>query len=112
METYAKATLYVPKSTYNAYWLAKVWGDFKNIVEMEEGATTANESITANQNFNLNLSSNGIYIETQEPTEVYICTIKGQTVLHKSINGNETIQLPQGLYIVKVGNQTKKVIIK
>lgn len=107
-----EATLYVPKGTYNAYWLAKGWGDFKNIVEMEEGATTANESITANQNFNLNLSSNGICIETQEPTEVYICTIKGQTVLHKSINGNETIQLPQGLYIVKVGNQTKKVIIK
>lgn len=112
LETYAKATLYVPKSTYNAYWLAKVWGDFKNIVEMEEGATTANESITTNQDFNLNLSSNGIYIETQEPTEVYICTIKGQTVSHKSINGNETIQLPQGFYIVKVGNQTKKVIIK
>ena len=57
LEICTNATLYVPHGTYNAYWLAKSWGDFKNIVEMEEGATTANESISAEQDSKITPSS-------------------------------------------------------
>ena len=28
-----KCTLYIPKGSYNVYWTAPGWGDFKNIVE-------------------------------------------------------------------------------
>ena len=30
-----KCTLYVPKGTFQDYWLADVWGDFENIVEYD-----------------------------------------------------------------------------
>ena len=30
-----KCTLYVPKDTFQDYWLADVWGDFENIVEYD-----------------------------------------------------------------------------
>ena len=105
-------TLYIPKGTYNAYWLAKGWGDFKNIVEMEEEATTANESISAKQDSKITPSMNGLEIETATPMEIYVCNFNGKTVLHKTVNGNESIQLLQGLYIVKIGGQTTKVLIK
>ncbi|MBR1513149.1 MAG: DUF1565 domain-containing protein [Bacteroidales bacterium] len=36
----------------------------------------------------------------------------GQTVLTREIDGKETIELPRGLYVVKMGNATQKVIVE
>ena len=36
----------------------------------------------------------------------------GQTVLTRKIDGKETFELPQGLYIVKLGNASQKVIVE
>ncbi len=36
----------------------------------------------------------------------------GQTLLNHEIDGKESIALPQGLYFVKIGNTTQKVIIE
>lgn len=35
----------------------------------------------------------------------------GQTILTKDIDGQEYIALPRGLYVVKIGNTTQKMIV-
>lgn len=36
----------------------------------------------------------------------------GQTLLSKNINGQETIELPQGIYLVRLGNAVQKVLVR
>ena len=36
----------------------------------------------------------------------------GQTVLTREIDGKENIELPRGLYVVRIGNATRKVIVE
>ena len=36
----------------------------------------------------------------------------GQTLLSKDLDGKETIDLPRGIYLVKLGNATKKVVVE
>lgn len=103
--------LYVPKGSYSNYWLADNWGDFQTIIEMDYDPT-ANEEIQPEQNINILSSKGNITIEANKPTNIFVYTINGQMVLNKSICGNENIQLPQGFYIVKAGNQTQKVMVK
>lgn len=103
-------TLYVPKGTYTTYWLADGWCKFKNIVESD--LLTANESIVEANVFDLSQVEKGIAIRVERPTQVAIYAIDGQLLLHKQIESEETIALPQGLYVVKAGGQTAKVRVK
>jgi hypothetical protein len=36
----------------------------------------------------------------------------GQTIITREINGKETIELPQGLYFVKMNGVTRKVVVE
>ena len=36
----------------------------------------------------------------------------GQTIITKEIDGRESIALPRGLYVVKIGNATRKVVVE
>lgn len=103
-------TLYVPKGAYAAYWLADGWCNFKNIVESD--MQTANEPIVEVNVFDLRQVEKGIAIRVERPTQVAIYAIDGQLLLNKSIESEETIALPQGLYVVKAGGQTAKVRVK
>lgn len=42
-----KCTLYVPQGTYQDYWLAEGWGDFKNIAEYD--ATKVDNSVAGKE---------------------------------------------------------------
>lgn len=103
-------TLYVPKGAYTTYWLADGWCKFKNIVESD--LLTANESIVEANAFDLRLVEKGIAIRVERPMQLAIYAIDGQLLLHKQIESEETIALPQGLYVVKAGGQTAKVRVK
>ena len=103
-------TLYVPKGTYTAYWLADGWCDFKNIVESD--LLTANEPIVEANAFDLSQIEKGIAIRVERPMQVAVYAINGQLILNKQIESEETIALPQGLYVVKAGDQTAKVRVK
>lgn len=103
-------TLYVPKGAYAAYWLADGWCCFKTIVESD--MQTANEPIVEANAFDLHQVEKGIAIRVERPTQVAIYAIDGQLMLHKQIESEETIALPQGLYVVKAGGQTAKVRVK
>ena len=41
-----------------------------------------------------------------------ISNVMGQTVLTRQIDGKETISLPRGMYFVKLGNQTRKIVVE
>lgn len=41
-----------------------------------------------------------------------ISNMVGQTILNKEIDGKTTIELPQGLYFVKLGGETRKIVVE
>lgn len=41
-----------------------------------------------------------------------ISNMVGQTILNKKIDGKTTIELPQGLYFVKLGGETRKIVVE
>jgi hypothetical protein len=101
--------LYVPKGSYVAYGLAYVWSDFFNIIEEEDG--TAINTIS-NDNVAIHSTTNGIAIATQEAAPVAIFNIAGQQVYQSVINGSREIALSKGVYIVRVGKESHKVIVQ
>ena len=103
-------TLYVPKGAYTTFWLADGWCEFETIVESD--MPTANEPIVEANAFDLRQVEKGIAIRVERPMQVAIYAIDGQLMLHKQIESEETIALPQGLYVVKAGGQTAKVRVK
>ena len=36
----------------------------------------------------------------------------GQNLLTKEIDGKEKVELPQGVYVVKMGNETRKIVVE
>lgn len=112
-DTKNNCTLNVPKGSYNAYWSAKEWGDFKTIIEIDSDPTvpTVNETIQTTSEFNVVSNKDGITIDVKEPMNIQLYSINGKLIWRKLIKGNENIQLSQGIYIVSTGKQTQKVII-
>ncbi len=54
-----------------------------------------------------------ICITTQgQSVLVSIFNISGQKIYNSEINGNENINLPAGIYIIKINNKTMKIIVK
>ena len=50
---------------------------------------------------------------TVEGTGMFIVTnALGQTILTKEIDGQTTVALPQGMYFVKLGNETRKIVVE
>lgn len=56
--------------------------------------------------------ANGISIETANQTNVSIFSITGLMVCNQTIDKNEFIKVPTGIYAVRAGNQIFKVVVK
>jgi len=56
--------------------------------------------------------SNGIYIDTKEAASIVVYNLSGQIVYQNVINGSTEITLDKGVYIVRVNNESQKVIVK
>jgi hypothetical protein len=57
-----------------------------------------------------NPSKSSVTIEGQGM--LVITNTLGQTVLTKKIEGKTKVELPQGLYFVKMGNETRKIVVE
>ncbi len=57
-----------------------------------------------------NPSNSSVTIEGQGM--LVITNTLGQTVLTKKIEGKTKVELPQGLYFVKMGNETRKIVVE
>lgn len=107
----SKQILYVPDGYYDVYWLAKGWGEFKTIIEINY-EPTANETILLKNELSIKNITNGILIDTNKMVNVYIYNINGKLLYNKKVVGNRQITLPNGIYIVSADNKTHKIVIK
>lgn len=107
----SKQILYVPNGCYDVYWLAKGWGEFKTIIEINY-EPTANETILLKNELSIKNITNGILIDTNKMVNVYIYNINGKLLYNKKVVGNRQITLPNGIYIVSADNKTHKIVIK
>ena len=109
-DTIDSCVLYIPKGTYNEYYLAPGWGDFKDIREFDD-KPTSNESVKP-ETLSISVMANGISINSNLEVLMSIYSIGGQLVYHKLILGHEQISLSKGVYIVVYDNYRQKVIVK
>ena len=86
------ATLYVPVGASNTYRAADVWQNFSLIEEFE---TTGIEDINAIAG-----------------KDVTVYTTSGTLVLRVPNYNGEPLPLPTGVYVVRTGNASKKVVVK
>ena len=86
------ATLYVPVGASNTYRAADVWQNFSLIEEFE---TTGIEDINAIAG-----------------KEVTVYTTSGTLVLRVPNYNGEPLPLPTGVYVVRTGNASNKVVVK
>lgn len=56
-------------------------------------------------------AGNSLNIECTEPTDIQIFNLQGMLVKKTTVNGNESIELEQGMYIVKYNGNARKVLI-
>ena len=108
---YVNSILYVPQGTLAVYQNADVWKNFWDIREWD--ATTDVKSPTIDNTDAVDVSIDGkqVTVTTNNPgTRVQIYNTEGVLIY----DGNEgTVNLgTPGLYIIKAGNQTKKLLIK
>ena len=102
----ATATLYVPIGAKNAYVKAEGWNVLTNIVE--DDVKTGVESTLA-EDVNVSVENGNIVINGADNAKVDVYSVNGQCVY----SGNAT-NIPvtaKGLYIVKIGNKSFKVIL-
>ena len=98
--------LYVPKGARDAYWLAKGWGDFSNIIE-EDYYPTSLEKIESDD-INISIEGTNIRINSNVSETVFIYSPSGKLIYH---GNDEIIPLYRGVFFVKIGEITKKILI-
>lgn len=102
--------LYIPKGTYNDYWLAICWGDFKNIIEQ---VTTSISNIESNK-INAYSENGSLIVKGGKLGDIInIYNISG-LLLHKIKITDDIVRVnvaPQSFYIVKTGNKTFKIAL-
>lgn len=101
-------TLYVPTISISTYGTTAYWKDFLNIVDITTGISSDSTS-----DLYVSSTADGILITTEEPALVSIYDISGKTVYQElQITEPTNISLAKGIYFVKTGKQTVKVIVK
>jgi hypothetical protein len=102
-------TLYVPIGSKSLYAAANQWKDFTNIVEhIVTGIATVSAS-------RLNIRVMGRTVEISLPeasSHVQVVDISGRQLYNGKPSGSTfTVTLPQaGVYLVRVGNKTVKLV--
>jgi hypothetical protein len=100
--------LYVPIGSKATYQSTPGWQDFINIIE--ENITTL--PVIPTSDVVVRSVAHGLSIETKEKTPIAIYAVSGQKVHQAYVNGTTNIFLNKGVYIVKIKDENRKVIIK
>lgn len=104
-------TLNVPQGTLAAYQAATVWQDFGTIKEY----VVSNTSISTYDNCKVYAQNGSIVVENLESTSspIHIYDIMGTLHYQQTVSGKVTINVAQnGMYLVRIGTQTRKVLVK
>ena len=101
--------LMVPEGTRDAYKKADEWKEF----DIQEDATLGiEEDEINNDSVKVYAVQNGVVIESSGSIPVNIYSISGDLLYERLSDNKSYIELEQGLYIVKAGDVTTKVVIK
>lgn len=101
----SNVTLTVPKGSKAAYAAAPVWKEFKQISESTVGNVTLPEA-------RIYAAGGRLYLTLQTAAPVGVYTLNGVLVRTFSAPAGETtVALPQGVYIVRVGDTSEKVYV-
>ena len=101
----ANVTLTVPKGSKAAYAAAPVWKEFKQIGESTVGNVALPEA-------RIYAAGGRLYLTLQTAAPVGVYTLNGVLVRTFSAPAGETtVALPQGVYIVQVGDTAEKVAV-
>lgn len=102
-------TLYVPAGSLALYQAANQWKDFTNIVKMSTGLQPISQSnIKIMTDYGKLIISN---VETGSSVQVF--TVSGLKVKEQRVESNHTIiSLMSGIYLLRVGNYSDKVIVR
>ncbi len=102
-----RTTLYVPNKSESQYWAANGWNEFGRIVGADlSGIDNAKADMVAVKAGNGTIEVTG----TADGTPVAVYSINGSLVRHGS--GGQAIDVPAGIYIVKVGGQAFKTVVR
>lgn len=101
----ANVTLTVPKGAKAAYAAAPVWKEFKQISESTVGNVALPDA-------RIYAADGRLYLTLQTAAPVGVYTLNGVLVRTFSAPAGETtVALPQGVYIVQVGDTAEKVYV-
>ncbi|MDR2968843.1 MAG: T9SS type A sorting domain-containing protein [Tannerellaceae bacterium] len=121
-----KGRLLIPGTTYGV--CTRFYGDFALGIFQDLGwklntntrldagveSTTANEEIEQNDNITISAGAGRIHVELNgfDPQRIAIYTVAGRLVRNEVINGSASYDVPSNqIYIVRTGNQSKKVMV-
>ena len=106
ISTTLMGTLYVPVGTKDAYMAVDPWRNFWNIEEVDFSSAV---EVVEDDGIVVATSEGAIVVEGEQVGNVRVYSVNGQCVY----SGTDTVigGLAKGVYIVKVGNQTVKIIL-
>lgn len=106
---YSKASLVVPDNTESLYQTADGWKEFLNIL----GETNAGiEVIRANDSDEcISVNEKGIVYTGESIDSIYVYGIDGRLIHSTVVTPNQSISLPNGIYVISIKNKSFKVKI-
>ena len=108
---YVNSILYVPQGTLAVYQNADVWKNFWDIREWNATTDVKSPTIDNADAADVSIDGKQVTVTTNNPgTRVQIYNTDG-VLVYDGKEGTVNIGTP-GLYIIKAGNQTKKLLVK
>ena len=109
---YLKTVLYVPRGSKSLYEKADYWKDFKEIIEEDAPTGIVN---THMGKISITYAQNRIHVEGAVPNSMLsVYDLSGNKCLSvklKSSSEDIDCYLPTGVYVVRVGGASKKVVL-
>ena len=101
------ATLHVPTNCIDLYRSHRLWGKFGKITDDQSGIQSV---IDSDDNINVVIKDGTLSIETLNSNDVIsIYTMDGKLLM--TLRPGNTVRLDKGLYILRIGNIIKKVVL-
>lgn len=105
--------VYIPRGSYYNYYSWQLWNYFNNFIEVDEFPSSGIDNpVTTDDEVKIYGNISGcLTLEGAEGIyEIY--STNGQKVNSGYCSGNLNISISSGLYLVRIGNTVKKVIVK
>lgn len=107
--TYSEATLIVPDNTVSLYQAADGWKEFLNI--LDETNAGINDVYNNDTCSNISIGREGLTYTGESKEHIYIYGFDGKLYYSGDIEPNQSIHLANGLYIIRIKNDSIKIII-